>query len=901
MAGPDEGLLEDVLAPLRAGTSVVLTGVVGSGRSTLLRRAADALEDEGWAVVRVHGVRQLRDQPLEALAAAGVPTGPGAGPSTGPGAPSAASAATAALDRSARGARLLVVLDDAEDVDPVSAGVVAAVRARRGFPLLAAVRPAAPGRRGRLATPPPVARLAMPGLAFDDVAGILDDLLPGGVDPSVAGRIHAKSGGLPGVVVAIVEAARRDGLLVRVRGRWTAGTDLWTPGLVGVVAPYVDALDEDERDVLEKLSLTGAVPVETARRTVAWEAVERLEARGLLRTVAQGTGSVVGVFPPLVAEHYRHLGPTTRTVRLLAELERDLGDAQARTLAPPPPASAAAGGARLLAESVPSARRQDVTVLNRLLQDHVAAQILVRHAAWERRPEPVTAVPYLEVLLASGADDAVVQEVVARTPGTTGDERSRALFVTWQAWSAAFAHDDVATAHRLLRAPAEPGVAGLLHAADLHLTFLADRVPPTEPGPADPAVAPDALLDPPGEPAADGLLRPGPPGTERWSALELARATTLGVAAESLLARGRPDDAAELLRAADAEHGLGPLAARDRDVLHGLSLLLVGDVDDALTWSRRHLDEARTRLDVDALWAHGYVVALGLVTAGRTRELREHLGSVLSVGMLPALQSHLVAGTLAIAAFLALAEGRTAEARLLARQASSAYAGPGPFPGTSATWVLAVLDADDDAGRAAALWAVHEDQLARGYVLSALYTGLLALDAAPTPEGGRRLARAAAGTQGATLERVVRFAEAVGARSADDALAVAHEALRAGHATLGTRALEHAVRLLRRAGDAPRAAEELRAARELVDLDDDLLQAFDRLDPVAELTPRALEIARLASAGLSNQQVADRLTLSVRTVENHLHRVFRKLDADGRSDLTARLGSRAASPARWMP
>ena len=51
------------------------------------------------------------------------------------------------------------------------------------------------------------------------------------------------------------------------------------------------------------------------------------------------------------------------------------------------------------------------------------------------------------------------------------------------------------------------------------------------------------------------------------------------------------------------------------------------------------------------------------------------------------------------------------------------------------------------------------------------------------------------------------------------------------------------------------------------------------------ITDREREIAMLVEAGLSNHQVADRLFVSVRTVEGHLYRIFAKLGIDARDQL----------------
>jgi DNA-binding NarL/FixJ family response regulator len=64
------------------------------------------------------------------------------------------------------------------------------------------------------------------------------------------------------------------------------------------------------------------------------------------------------------------------------------------------------------------------------------------------------------------------------------------------------------------------------------------------------------------------------------------------------------------------------------------------------------------------------------------------------------------------------------------------------------------------------------------------------------------------------------------------------------------------------------------------------LGPIDGLDrDLVELTGREAQLVELASAGLSNQEIAQRLVLSVRTVESHLYRAMRKLGASDRREL----------------
>ncbi|CAN5387812.1 LuxR family transcriptional regulator [soil metagenome] len=58
---------------------------------------------------------------------------------------------------------------------------------------------------------------------------------------------------------------------------------------------------------------------------------------------------------------------------------------------------------------------------------------------------------------------------------------------------------------------------------------------------------------------------------------------------------------------------------------------------------------------------------------------------------------------------------------------------------------------------------------------------------------------------------------------------------------------------------------------------------------IALLTPRELQIARLAAGRVRSREIAEQLDLSARTVDNHLASVFRKLEISGRGQLSAAL------------
>ena len=66
---------------------------------------------------------------------------------------------------------------------------------------------------------------------------------------------------------------------------------------------------------------------------------------------------------------------------------------------------------------------------------------------------------------------------------------------------------------------------------------------------------------------------------------------------------------------------------------------------------------------------------------------------------------------------------------------------------------------------------------------------------------------------------------------------------------------------------------------------DDYLRRLDRAPATAGLTPREREILGYIVEGRSNREVAELLTLSVKTVENHRTNLMSKLDAHDRGQL----------------
>ena len=85
--------------------------------------------------------------------------------------------------------------------------------------------------------------------------------------------------------------------------------------------------------------------------------------------------------------------------------------------------------------------------------------------------------------------------------------------------------------------------------------------------------------------------------------------------------------------------------------------------------------------------------------------------------------------------------------------------------------------------------------------------------------------------------------------------------------------------------DAVRAAHrgELRLDRAVARRLMSSLRAAPRDDPMAELTPRELDVLRLVGAGKANKEIAAELNVAERTVRTHVSNILRKLRLSSRT------------------
>jgi DNA-binding CsgD family transcriptional regulator len=166
----------------------------------------------------------------------------------------------------------------------------------------------------------------------------------------------------------------------------------------------------------------------------------------------------------------------------------------------------------------------------------------------------------------------------------------------------------------------------------------------------------------------------------------------------------------------------------------------------------------------------------------------------------------------------------------------------------------------------------------------------------PAPEAIRRLGRLAPSTESPLVAALASHAEALHSRDADRLMACAEELAGMGAWLLAVEAEgEAALRL----ADSRRQRESNAAVRTALgwyaQCEGARSPLTDRLVAPSGLTSKELEVARLAALGYTSKQIAERLVVSIRTVDAHLYRVYAKLGIHDRSDLAAVLVAGARS------
>lgn len=140
---------------------------------------------------------------------------------------------------------------------------------------------------------------------------------------------------------------------------------------------------------------------------------------------------------------------------------------------------------------------------------------------------------------------------------------------------------------------------------------------------------------------------------------------------------------------------------------------------------------------------------------------------------------------------------------------------------------------------------------------------------------------------GDLIPAFARHADALVARDAAGLSEISESFEKMGAPLYASEAAAQATRMHRDAGRTGSAFASAARARALAErCEGARTPALAEIDGSLPLTRREREVATLAAGGLSNREIAERLVVSVRTVDNHLHSAYTKLGVGGRDELS---------------
>jgi ATP/maltotriose-dependent transcriptional regulator MalT len=149
-----------------------------------------------------------------------------------------------------------------------------------------------------------------------------------------------------------------------------------------------------------------------------------------------------------------------------------------------------------------------------------------------------------------------------------------------------------------------------------------------------------------------------------------------------------------------------------------------------------------------------------------------------------------------------------------------------------------------------------------------------------------RLQEIADGFDGVLVPAFAQHARALVAGDAIELMRVSQVFEKMGAALFAAEAAAEATGIHRRQGRKGSGLASAAKARALADLCEGArTPSLTHIDLDLPLTRREEEIATLAARGLSNREIAERLVVSVRTVDNHLHNAYAKLGVAKRNEL----------------
>ena len=846
---------------------VVVAGMAGVGKTWLASECLALAERHGLATARVKGGQAAAGLPFGALA----PLLPG---STGPSVEPADMLwrAREAIVALGEGRRLALLVDDAHLLDDASATLVHQLAASHSVFLIVTVRTEAPAPDAVMALwkDDLAERIDLQPLGRDSVEAVLTEVLGGPVSAAAAHQLSERSAGNALYLRELVIAGVESGALHAEDGIWQLnGSPEVSSRLIELIEARLGRIRDPERTILEALAFGEPLGIPCLLGLTTAKKLEEMEERGLIVTARNGRRLEASLSHPLYGEVIRARIPVLRSQavrKALADRVQGLGARRRGDALRFATWRLDAGGTMapdLMVTAAATARdRWDLDLARRLAEAAVqagagfpAAMLSAEIAVLQGRGQE--AEDQLAALLPLAPDDnervrvvsARVDNLISRLGRT--DEALRAT-----AEVEALISDPMAIDQLLAKRAFALHMCGRLREALEVLEPVLARAD----GPAFTFAwytggacltrcgrFGEALL------LGEKLALPGPPTRETQPSFRPSLNAVVRCAV--LTAAGKLQEA-EAVAQQEYEAGitLGSVTVQAVFALHlARAQVVMGKVCSAA----RHAAEARN-LFRDKQWgnlarASLNELALAHALGGSVDLARSALAELDALNLPPDELNTVELGR--ARAWTDVASGDLTGAHRHLRTVAALANERGDL-----VWESEALHDLARLGRA-------DEVVTRLRELANLVEG----DFAPTR------------------------ADHAAALLADDVAAltrVSHEFEAMGVWLSAAEASASAAVVLRRAGDVRRAAAaELRAADLARKCQGAITPALRAIQTQALLSSREIEVAALAATGLSNKEIAGRLSVSVRTAENHLQRVYEKLGVARRAELAQALGS----------
>ncbi|KHL02274.1 helix-turn-helix transcriptional regulator [Sinomonas humi] len=878
----NETAREDVAAAAaealrRDGPSAVLVvGESGSGKTHVLERIVAAL-GKSVQVLPIYTGRSLRAITYAAL----IERLPPLAPDEVKDRIGVLRALWTELDRLAGEERrpVVLVVDDAQDLDDGSAGLIAEAVASSWVRLLAAgtSRGGLPRDFLDMWHDGIAERVELGPLSVDETRSVAEGRLGGRSSLTTANVLHTLSGGNPLHLLSLIDEALAAGTLLCHHGIWvlTGGFASRGEALAETVRSSMEQLTAADRDALMLVALTEPLPRPAARALVDREVLDRL---GDLGWFADPGNEGLRIRFPLEADAVRRMTTATRRLhiyrRALAlggdEIRQPANELRLLELALDTGAALPAAELARGAASAVRAFRNELGLRAASLIDSEAERSLARGLvarAHLNLNNPHAALAELDVRPANPSDarDVLAGSLVKFSARVA----ARELDGVEEDIAALERAAESVDGHLGLSLPFGPGAKESVNrrARLLHALAALER--------ADFAAVSEAI-------ARDGRL------PQAAAAPFVERNIWLFLEADAHLAAGSYETAARTAALALSERGGDDehFPLEEFGIVRYLgAALLAGDwasVDSVLnSYQSGHM--RHTLVFGPGLYC---ARAYALLRQGREGEAGALLQDVVeNLELLDPL--HLLGVANAFAAWAAATGGNAAEAQeRLTRAEQTADVGSAAMRELAAMHRAGARELLEPGAGLAELEAIAEaDRLAArpGWEFIARVLAF-ELGAAEPTERSAELAGAAEGPWAAAWGEWARAAATgsgegyMRAGELFQKLGLFRRA-RAGYAraagcfdSAGERAAA------RRAGAAARACEGLPGSGDVGEQEEAMLASL-------RLSRREQDVVDLAVEGLSDRQIADRLHLSVRTVEGHLHRSYAKLGIRSRDEL----------------